>query len=520
MSDLNGRAEELSQLTDALCDGEITREQAARLEELVKSSDGARRFFLDYVRLHWELCWEYTCDRGPAPAGLAARSGSADRPRPVRATRWALKRRPWAIAGTVAAVLLAMALGVAPFLRVWNGGKVGEPMHCATVANTVGAQWSEDAVGADTALAAGRELVLRQGFAEIHFRSGARVLLEGPAVFAGESPNSARLTLGRLTANIPVNEEGFTVHTPAAAIRDLGTEFGVAVAEDGLSEIEVFTHAVEVRAQAPEAPKFTVCAGQAMRVAASKGPPGPAAQWVPAGAVRFVRSLPAEVPSAIALPVAPSKPSRIEPVPPEPACVDLQRFANQKLTDSLGGVAANELKDLPQGELKLAQVSFRIGQSLVRLGGKKLPAAPSQVDGIPIHRRALTLHFLHATQFGGPQHGVADGTLIGRYVFRYADGSKESLPVVYGEDVRDWWDHDNSKAVSRGQVVWTGQNEAVKRANRGLRLYLATWENPHPEKAIDTIDYISEMTNAAPFCVAISALGPPPDGATPSPEGK
>jgi len=35
---------------------------------------------------------------------------------------------------------------------------------------------------------------------------------------------------------------------------------------------------------------------------------------------------------------------------------------------------------------------------------------------------------------------------------------------------------------------------------------LNVWENPHPDKKVTTVDYISNMkTRNAPFCVAITA---------------
>ena len=49
---------------------------------------------------------------------------------------------------------------------------------------------------------------------------------------------------------------------------------------------------------------------------------------------------------------------------------------------------------------------------------------------------------------------------------------------------------------------------AAKKSNCHLRLYLTVWENPHQEKTVASIDFVSAMTVAAPFCVAITAEGP------------
>ena len=105
---------------------------------------------------------------------------------------------------------------------------------------------------------------------------------------------------------------------------------------------------------------------------------------------------------------------------------------------------------------------------------------------------------------------VPDGMTIARYQVHYADGSDATIPVVSGEDVRDWWSHSREKLVTRGQVAWLGRNAATQQSNLYLRLFLSVWENPHPEKCLAGIDYVSTMSVAAPFCVAMTAEGPGP----------
>lgn len=189
-------------------------------------------------------------------------------------------------------------------------------------------------------------------------------------------------------------------------------------------------------------------------------------------------------------------------------CLDLRQHANRKLAEKLGTTAGNDLKELPQGEQTFAGVNFRIADSAIQLAGTRLSAAPQTVEGIPVHGRMNRLYILHSCQWGGVQFDVRDGTTIGRYEVRYADGSRATVPVVCGEDVRDWWSHTRDKAVTRGQVAWVGRNAAVGKSNLYLRLYLTAWENPHPEKIVASLDYVSTMTAAAPFCVAMTAEEP------------
>jgi hypothetical protein len=197
--------------------------------------------------------------------------------------------------------------------------------------------------------------------------------------------------------------------------------------------------------------------------------------------------------------------------------VDLKPHFNQKLKDDFGGTEGNNLEALLKGGRTFAGVNFQIGEGVIELPSKLLPKErPDKVEGIKVGKACAKLHILHATQYGngsgigqdgkdGDPLYVADGTTIAEYKLRYDDGTTASIPVVYGEDVRDWWFTDNSKGVKRGKVAWMGDNERAKDLSSRIRLYPTTWENPHPAKKIASIDYVKMGDNpAAPFCVAIT----------------
>jgi WD40 repeat protein/tRNA A-37 threonylcarbamoyl transferase component Bud32 len=199
--------------------------------------------------------------------------------------------------------------------------------------------------------------------------------------------------------------------------------------------------------------------------------------------------------------------------------LDLQPKANWMLKEGRPGGTPNpdsNLKEVPQGEQTFAGVRFKVGPAAIQLAGANAPEMPEEVEGIPINKAVKKLYVLHATQFGTPNFGVPDGTTIGQYKLHYEDGSESLAPVVCGQDVRDWWDQDNGKPVSRGVVAWTGSNEESRRRDRAIRLYLSVWENPHPDKKLSSIDYISAMTRAAPFCLAITVEGPAADQRQPA----
>jgi len=67
----------------------------------------------------------------------------------------------------------------------------------------------------------GQTLNVTAGLVEIAFACGAKAILEGPAVLELQSEKSGALRTGRLTADVPDEVEGFTVHTPVAQIVSL-----------------------------------------------------------------------------------------------------------------------------------------------------------------------------------------------------------------------------------------------------------------------------------------------------------
>jgi hypothetical protein len=109
---------------------------------------------------------------------------------------------------------------------------------------------------------------LKSGLAEITFRKGSRVVLEGPTRFLLLTENAGHLLSGKLVASVPKPAIGFEVETPAGVIVDLGTEFGVKV-RDKHVETHVFVGEVLVQAPTPQEGKpgtWRLKAGEALRL--------------------------------------------------------------------------------------------------------------------------------------------------------------------------------------------------------------------------------------------------------------
>lgn len=156
----------------------------------------------------------------------------------------------------------------------------------------------------------GQRLALDRGLVEIAFDSGARVILEGPIAFEITSISAVRLDRGRLTATV-VKHAGtgvgprFTVETPTAMVTDIGTSFGVAVTEAGLTDVSVFDGLVDLLPRlagegggSGASAAVRLATGEAAALTA----PGKVSRHSPRGTTSFQRAMPKGSPSVPASP--------------------------------------------------------------------------------------------------------------------------------------------------------------------------------------------------------------------------
>jgi hypothetical protein len=183
--------------------------------------------------------------------------------------------------------------------------------------------------------------------------------------------------------------------------------------------------------------------------------------------------------------------------------VDLSDYYTASLdSDWLGKPGAN-LAPLPKGVQAFAHAAFDV-RGLIQLAGKRAlaetgPVFPRAVNGIEIDRKGRRLHFLHGTA-----GSAEENARVGEYVLHYANGQSKSLPIVYRRNVGDWWVGEGDPLPTDADVAWTGENEASHKLGRRIRLYRYTANNPLPNEEIETIDFVSEMTEAAPFLIGMT----------------
>ncbi len=117
----------------------------------------------------------------------------------------------------------------------------------AVITRMVNAEWEAGSDGfVSGSLLEPCILRLKSGLIQIEFYSGATCIVEGPAVFEIKSDNHGTCHRGKVRSYVPDVAHGFVVDSAEAKVVDLGTEFGIRVDGDGVSEIQVFDGSVEV----------------------------------------------------------------------------------------------------------------------------------------------------------------------------------------------------------------------------------------------------------------------------------
>jgi hypothetical protein len=206
---------------------------------------------------------------------------------------------------------------------------------------------------------------------------------------------------------------------------------------------------------------------------------------------------------------------------PKVKTINLKRFVNIHLNEcrpSPKGVTNNSLGEVHRGKRVYGGVTFDVqgtiqlmGAGIKEIGGK---AYPQRVEHIRIDRHCSKIHLLHGASFL-TESAAGNTNFIGKLFLHYADGSKQEIKIVAGENVLDWWGplystgaDPRSITISspNSELAWTGSNPYLQeqRPNWSLRLYKSTFANPNPNLELSSIDYASSVTRAAPFLVGLS----------------
>lgn len=233
---LNYNASRLTALLTILLDGELSPAEKTELNAILRESAEARAHYRRSIHLHSAL----------------------HRHQPEQKIIAFPKRRPLrAVSITALAACLAL------------GGFLWLQRPDAALTGSTAAVWRSETFPQDLCKTP-QELI--SGYAELTYRSGVRVILQGPCQFEITSPESMRVTHGRATVKVPHHINGFHLDTPAGRITDLGTEFGVAVGSSETGPViltEVFDGEIEIPAETT--PRKRLVSGDSLAILRETG---------------------------------------------------------------------------------------------------------------------------------------------------------------------------------------------------------------------------------------------------------
>ena len=208
--------------------------------------------------------------------------------------------------------------------------------------------------------------------------------------------------------------------------------------------------------------------------------------------------------------------SRLPPRDPDtpPRLLDLTAHYTDTLDGSnlfaYGNDEDNDLRELPVGRQRLGTVEFDL-RGLIRMRELTAPTLhepmlvqdfPERTQPIPVSQTVTRVHVLGGVTY---PHLPASGTQVLRLVWHYVDGAERETPVLYGQHLRNWWNSwDPKSEVTAGRVAWTGSSPATVKYGGQIRLYHFALENPRPDTAVASVQWVSGFSRNAPFIVAMT----------------
>ena len=131
-------------------------------------------------------------------------------------------------------------------------------------------------------------------------------------------------------------------------------------------------------------------------------------------------------------------------------------------------------------------------KSCIVLAGSQRPYFPTEVKDIKVNNTASKLYFLHTAVW-------CTGGSIGKYIIHYSDGTEGVINLTGGKNINDWW---GPKDIEEAPVAWAKEHPVT---GQYVGVYLMEWENPYPDKIINSIDFVSSNV-AVPILLAITGV--------------
>ena len=247
------KEDRLDLLLHALFEQSLGEAERVELNALLTASGEARARYRRASALHAALM------RKAAVPSYFEAPAAEQKVVPFRKGLWFSAAAAVALLGTAAAIFLTRPRG---------------PM--ATVLEAREVAWADGSPSPSSGrLPVAMPLEFTRGFVKLGFPSGASVVLEGPCRFRLDEKEALSVLHGRASIHTPQGAQGFRIDTPGGRFVDLGTEFGLAVGNDGAAPVvltEVFKGEVEIQAT-PRDPATRLTVGESRALVRESGKP-------------------------------------------------------------------------------------------------------------------------------------------------------------------------------------------------------------------------------------------------------
>jgi hypothetical protein len=201
--------------------------------------------------------------------------------------------------------------------------------------------------------------------------------------------------------------------------------------------------------------------------------------------------------------------------------IDISKFTNRGMEDEKAGDGKGWLDlgfpfnlRVEPGRFVAGQVPFTVldenkngGNSVIALrSGQRLKELPEITQKIPVNASAKSLFFLSTTGYNGSK----DGEPIWEYKIQYEGFSElipgtdtsnfvARLPVRSAVDVADWL------GTPRANPTWKATDPKLTGNGSGqINLWVQRWDNPRPERKIESIQIKSLQKDEVPFILGIT----------------
>jgi hexosaminidase len=179
--------------------------------------------------------------------------------------------------------------------------------------------------------------------------------------------------------------------------------------------------------------------------------------------------------------------------------VNLAPYSNRTLADPDGRGWLDRGSDYDLSRMleqeRFAGFAFDLGPVISLRGTHRRVASDPERVEIPLNEHAAAVAFLHTTGWSVPV-----GTEVGHYLIHYSDGSQETIPLRYGQDLAAWTELEVT-SIDLTQA-WHGET----RNGLPVAVSLLLWRNQRPEVTIARIEFVSAGTIANPMLLGLTLL--------------